>query len=541
MRRVLALLLAAGLCGCGMDADEEPADESAEPALTYVHAPGIRLTRMTINQGVQVELVAGAEVTSAEDYPVSLIADRPMLVRAHYSVHTDFEPRELVAKLRIRFPPVDGVRRPDEVQDSVVMVRGDSVEGSLHQTFAWYLTPDMVVDGLRLRVDVYELEGYEPGTEPEPEPGATGAAALDAPALPWASWDAPLRVDHDPMVMHVVLVPIEHHFEGCESNAEISDEAVLAMRLQLEQNNPVQRVEISVHDPVIWTESIGELEGFSPILSELSMRRVDEDVAPWIYWYGLVTTCDGYPDGLLGQAFGIPDEVDPALAFQRVAAGRFNGSGEAASETFIHELGHNQGRRHVRCANEAGIDVDYPYSGGITGSWGFGIHDITLHSPTGSRDYMTYCANEWVSDYGYNHSAGVIEALTTWALEAEGAGGDGLRARARSWSVADFDELLVASIEASGAVQWFTIRGGVSGELEPHAAIRWRVADEQLDLPVWIADQPDADALLLTSPLPEGGLDGARFELLVDAPDLRGVGLDASASERSLAELRRAD
>src|SRR5690606_655329 len=96
-------------------------------------------------------------------------------------------------------------------------------------------------------------------------------------------------------------------------------------------------------------------------------------------------------------------EIDPGLGYLRVSVGRYTGDGLAASETFVHEVGHTQGRYHVRCSGgEAGVDSDYPHIGGITGIWGFGIYDLRLRSPAGSRDYMTYCANEWVSDYGYN-------------------------------------------------------------------------------------------------------------------------------------------
>ena len=51
-----SLVLAPGLLlGCGGD----PPEPSPEPEQVYVHAPGIRLTRLTLNQGVQVELVDG--------------------------------------------------------------------------------------------------------------------------------------------------------------------------------------------------------------------------------------------------------------------------------------------------------------------------------------------------------------------------------------------------------------------------------------------------------------------------------------------------
>ncbi|PRP95020.1 hypothetical protein ENSA5_40180 [Enhygromyxa salina] len=505
------------LASCG----GETSEPLPEPELTYVHAPGIRLTRMTVNQGVQVELVRGNEVAEASSYNVPLLEGRAMLVRAHYSVHADFEARELLAKLTIESPS-EGV--DDVVQDSIVEVKGDSVESSLHQTFAWYLEPDMVVDGLRLRVDVYETTPYEPGTEPEPEPAAEGAARVDAPALPWAAWDAALTADPDPMQIHVVLVPIEHHWGDCVSDASVPDAEVEAMRKELEQNNPVQVAKLSVREPLVWTETIGESEaGFSPILTALSMLHVDDEAAPYEYYFGLITTCDGYPSGLLGQAIAIPSEVDPGLGYQRVSAGRYSGDGQAAAETFVHEVGHTQGRRHVRCSGEAGVDPAYPYSGGVTGVWGFGIHDLRLRSPAGSRDYMTYCANEWVSDYGYNQVWPVIETLTEWALEDEAAssGGQGLRA----WSVTDFDEILVGALYVDGTIDWWTTRGSISGVMSSTASIAWELDGEHLNMPVWISPRGDDETLNFAAVLPEGELDEALFSLELEGPELEGIEL----------------
>ena len=509
-----SLVLAPGLLlGCGGD----PPEPSPEPELVYVHAPGIRLTRLTLNQGVQVELVDGDAITAPEDYPVPLIEGRAMMVQANYRVHAQFEPRELLAKLRVRY--ADG--RDDLVLDSLVSVEGDSLESSLHHSFAWYLEADDVVDGLRLRADVYEPEGYEPGTEPSPDPDAQGAARLDAPALPWASPEAAIVADADPMQMHVVLVPVIHEWEDCVSEAAVPEAEVAALRQALEQTNPVQSAVFRVREPVIWTDTIGGSdELFEPILTMLSMLHVEDDAAPWEYYYGLVASCDGYPSGLLGQAM-IPGAVDPGLGYLRVAAGRYSGSGAAAADTFVHEIGHAQGRYHVRCSGEEGIDPDYPHTGGLTGVWGFGLYDLKIRAPGRAHDYMTYCANEWVSDYGYNATWPVIEALTQWALEDAGARELG----GRGWSSADFDAILVGALYPSGEVQWWVGRGSIAGTMSADAAVRWELGGEELSLPVWVSPRGDGEALNLVTALPEGDLGGAGFVLEVAGPDLDGIEL----------------
>ncbi len=539
LRHRLGLALASGLLLLAACNDDTTAEPEPEPVFRYAHAAGIRLTRMTVNQAVQVELVNGNDILAAEDYPVPLLEGRATLVRGHYLVHAEFEPRELLALLTVQYPEPITVGEGDEaetietyVSESRVLVDGDSIDGSLQHSFAWYLEPAYVVDGMSMRVDVYEPQPYGEDEEvPEPGPDAVGPDRLDAPALPWAQGYASITADGDPMEIEVVLVPIEHHFEDCVSDATVPETEVEAMRKEMEQANPIHRAKLSVREPLVYTDPIGGSEmGFSPILSKLSQLHTDDGADPWVYYYGLISTCDGYPGGLLGQAIAIPQEIDPGLGYQRVSAGRYFGDGQAASETFVHEVGHTQGRYHVRCSGEAGVDPDYPHIGGITGVWGFGIHDLRMHSPAGSRDYMTYCANEWVSDYGYNKVWPVIETLTQWSLEGapeDGSGGF----RADSWSPDDFDEILVGALYANGDIDWWTTRGSIIGTMSSQAAIRWELDGEQVSMPVWVSPRGDDETVNIAAVLPEGGLARARFELELGAPDLDGI-----VPERALIE-----
>jgi hypothetical protein len=144
-----------------------------------------------------------------------------------------------------------------------------------------------------------------------------------------------------------------------------------------------------------------------------------------VYYYGLMDSCDGFPGGLLGQALGIPDAPDdvddvPTAAGARVSSGRWFGGGVASAETFVHEVGHSQSRYHVRCTGgEGGPDLEYPHLGGRIGAWGFGIYDFALRGPTAGRDYMTYCTNAWVSDYGWELTYEVISLLTEYGATAD--------------------------------------------------------------------------------------------------------------------------
>jgi len=459
-------------------------DGSTGPALPPLSfASGIRLDRLTANQGVQVDLVQDGLELDPSAQSARLVSGRRLLLRAFWSLHADFTPRELVGRLEAEYP--DGTML---VQDFPLLVEGDSNDGGT--SFQWLLEPAEVVPGIEYRVRLLD-----------PDPSlATGEVSDPPPILP-LSGPGTLVVYDVPLEMRVELIPVLHQFEDEECVPTILDEDVEAMRRELEQNNPVQQAILTVGEPMPYTDPIGTSgTGFEPVLSALAQRRAEDDPPPNLYYYGLLDPCDGYPPGLLGQAIGIPPMPTMELAQQRIATGRWSGSGAVAAETFVHEIGHTQGRRHVLCSGgEAGSDPAYPHPQGRIGVWGFGIHDFTLRSPTGSRDYMTYCSNEWVSDYGWEQTLAVIEVLTSWGAESP-TNPTGLSPGGPTGT-----GVLMGALYPDGTEDWWTAKGGLPLELAtPGAALRLRDEHgEEALLPAWIYERPDGDTLQVIAPRPE--------------------------------------
>ncbi|MBK7922502.1 MAG: hypothetical protein IPJ95_02585 [Gemmatimonadetes bacterium] len=90
----------------------------------------------------------------------------------------------------------------------------------------------------------------------------------------------------------------------------------------------------------------------------------------------------------------------------------------SAPGVIAHELGHNFGRNHAPCGNPSGPDPGYPYANATIGSWGLDLTGLTLKSPSGFVDLMSYCDPDWVSDYTYS-------AILAWrgtAPDQQGAG-----------------------------------------------------------------------------------------------------------------------
>ena len=106
-------------------------------------------------------------------------------------------------------------------------------------------------------------------------------------------------------------------------------------------------------------------------------------------------------DGASGYYMGVPPWIDRGVAGQgyfgsRASVSRFEG------HTIAHEFGHNFWLRHAPCGRPAGVDGQYPHSGGRIGAWGYDFRDGTLVDPDMFTDLMTYCrTNAWISDYSF--------------------------------------------------------------------------------------------------------------------------------------------
>jgi hypothetical protein len=485
----------------GASSTGETGDDPPPPALEF--ARGVRLTRVTATQAVQVEIVHDGVEVPADAYAVRLISRRKTVLRADWSLHAEFVPRELIGRLTIWTPEGD-----TRVDDFKVMVDGPSNDGDLLRTFSWQLPPEFVRPGLEYRIEALE-----------PDPSlAAGEVSDPPPVLPLASRGTLAVADH-PMHIKVLLVPIQHEFEGMTCVPEIGEADLDAMRRWIEQHNPVESAELTVGEPLVYTESIGtEDEGFVPLLTELGIRRAADKPPDNLYYYGLITSCDGYPPGLLGQAYAITDGPGPEFAFQRIATGRYSGSGMAARDTFVHEVGHSQGRYHIRCTGgEAGVDNSYPHTNGRIGLWGYGIHDTQLRSPTGFRDYMSYCNASFVSDFGWELTYDYIRELSSWDAGPPPP---------------PPDLLLVGTVTAGGTARFWTTRGTLPTRGRgPGTVVELEVDGATVAVPAAAAAMPDADAITIAAPLPPAWSAATGLRLRVDGQ------LRASAPRHAVTEL----
>jgi len=469
-----------GTTGSSSGAIEDGVDASTGAPLPAL-AAGIQIDFVEANQGVGVRIGEDGGAVLGADRTSALLANRVLLVRALWTLADDWEPREIEAVLTLHH--ADG--ETEELSDRK-LVDGPAFLGSLGRAFFWGIEAEKSQPGLEYSVALYEVD-VSADEAPVPDP---------PPLLPADGSLAPVGVEDSYQLMKIVLVPFHYDDGGaCVTTPDTSEATMQLFHDLMFMMNPLDRLDIEMHEPVEWDQP---LEDFNELNTLMAGMREDEGALPEVYYYGLVDVCAGELGGFGGYAYGIPDDpVNPDNAWQRVSSGlSLRSNPEFSAETFVHEVGHCQGRRHVTCTgDEAGPDVSYPIPGGDVGEWGFGVVDFLLRHPTATKDYMTYCHPVWASTYGWNKTFPVIQGLSEWDADFPGAPGGGSPATSG-------ETLLVGVILPSGRETWTTVRGAM-----PTTGLRSTRLEFEHTMGTTMVEGrvqalPDSAAVRIVAPLP---------------------------------------
>lgn len=447
---------------------------------------GVALKWVEANQGIGVAIgrdgagVGGAERTSY------LVQNRLTLIRAFWdTLPADWVPRPIEGRLIVSGYP-DG----DRVFTSVATVEGESFIGNLQKSFYWGLMPDDVIAGLKYRIELWETEKGHALLGPDAAPGAS------PPNLP-LSGNAHIGIEDSWQTMKVTIVPYLYNFGGCTTTPDTSAETMKLFHDFMFMMNPIERLDITIHEPIAWE---GELTQFGQLNQFMVGLREDDGAPPETYYFGLVDVCSGGLGGAGGQAIDIPTGALKSDAWKRTSSGlSLPKNVEWSAETFVHEVGHSQGRRHIACSGEAGTDGTYPNLGGDIGEWGFGVVNFKLYHPTVHKDYMTYCHPVWASTFGWNKVYPIIQTLSSWDMAGAPAPDDG-----------PIGAILLGMVYPDGTESWITTSGAVDpnnlsavqsvefhgdgGQLAVHAAeVRPQPDSDVLNIVVQLPDTPDFD------------------------------------------------
>lgn len=438
---------------------------------------GIKIVRVEANSGVAIPIGKDGAAVGGGDRNAYLPARRNTLIRAYVDIPDDWTPRELEARLHLTGGGVD------TTYSVKMMVEEDSRDSDLLSTFSFGVEAQHVQPGLEYSITLWETG---PGQEDVPEPAEPPQAPLSGSAF--------VGVEDDYMNMRVVLVPVDYNYGDCQ---KVVDGAAWEKKFKdaLYQQNALESLEFTVHAPYPVDYDMTSFNGLSRLVSEMSMLRAAEQADPSVYYYGLFDSCGeciGGGDGIMtGCTVGLAADITGASksdASRRAAAGQVIGRPE---DTFVHEIGHTQGRRHIDCPNggAAGTDPTYPHPNGAIGVWGFGILDIRLRHPTTHADYMSYCGSTWVSDWQWNATYNRIKTLSQWDLEGAPAPEEG--------------GLLMGAID-DGQQIWWTVPGTLAADAPRSAthAVDFEFADGVAPVAAQVSVRPHATTLNVVAPLP---------------------------------------
>ena len=455
----------------GSSSTGEPA-----PFVPYPVRGGLEIDWIEANQGGGVAIGRDGEGIGGGDRTSYLIQNRVTLIRAFWKpLPSDWTPRKIEGWLTVIFP--DGT---ELVQSSKPMVDQESFIGSLERSFFWGLMADQTVPGIKFHVELYEVE---PGHEDLPE-------GANPPRLPYTG-EAPVGIEKSDQVMKVTLVPFNYHFGDCNTSPDVSDETMQLFQNQMYMMNPLDRLEFTLHEPIDWNT---ELTDFNQTNEFMSGLRADEGAEPERYYFGLIDACSGGVGGAGGKAFGIPQGGKKSDAYMRVSSGLSIKDDAWSSETFVHEVGHSQGRYHVACSGEeGGPDNTYPWPKGEIHDWGFGVLNFELYHPTVNKDYMTYCHPVWASSWGWNKVYPIIKTLSTWDDAGAPAPND-----------PELGSVLVGSLYPDGTNTWITVPGGVNpDQISAVHSVEFEIAGKTVQQPAAYLPQPEGEVVLLVTELPE--------------------------------------
>jgi hypothetical protein len=375
-------------------------------------ANGIKVKDVAVFQGVKVPIVQDADVYGGK-VTSPVVANRPGIVRVYVTPDAGFTPQKITAELHLVGP--DGKDYP-KVTDSK-HISAESKEEDEDSTFNLEFPADSFPPGVLIQVWLTADGGTATpdATQSTSRYPADGTLWQDVGAISSGK-------------IRVTLVPMIYTADGSNRAPTTTADQLDLYKKTLMKRYPTSDVELTMHDPVKYDQAIDGMDGdsFSAALTFLSNLRASDDVGKDlkhkqhnvdddIYYFGLFSPADSFEtycaQGCIAGLSTVATEYKASSLRTSVGIGF---PGKDAADTFAHELGHAHGRQHAPCGNPASPDPKFPYKEASIGDWGYDIFEKQFLSPTKYHDMMSYCDNNWLSDYTYNALYNRISKLETW-------------------------------------------------------------------------------------------------------------------------------
>mgnify|MGYP000715785256 CR=1 FL=1 len=337
-----------------------------------------RVRVIPLDVQLSVPVIQLVQSVQTLDGNVPIIAGKDALLRVFMTGDqmSFFEPT-----VRVAFYLGDEIVHSAQMPSPLYFLPSTVDESKLNRSYNTIVPADVMKPGLELviELDPEQVVPLAPGSSVRvPE---TGRMALNIRGL------EPFRLRVIPVLAPRSPYPAASGevFDWTDNLSEDSDQ-VQYTRFVF----PISDFEVDVREMYVTHVDLTTTTGWSSFLREIDLlRRTDPDGAGR-YYYGAVTPPRGSARGGLGYI------------------GKTTSVGRASEFTLAHELGHNMGLRHAPCGSVSSPDQSYPYEDGSIGKWGYDLRANfgagELRDPAFTKDLMSYCNPEWISDYHYRKS-----------------------------------------------------------------------------------------------------------------------------------------
>ncbi len=366
----------------------------AVPDVPQPHACNMRISDVSVYQGVRVPLIHEGEPVSTRNVP--LIEGRRAYFRAYLAY--DGAPAGGQAVARLKIQSAGGMAE----YEARGLVSDPSAEAFVNSTLNFDVPGEAIHADSKVTVSLF-LGSDCGGARTYPNDGPLALQPIDTG------------------VLKVVLVPIQYDADGSGRLPNLAADQIEKYRQALMAVYPTRQVDITVREPVSSRISLTSDSGWPQTLDGLRDTR-SRDAAPRdVYYYGLVEPATSFGTYCKGACVaGLSYLVDGLTGTKAVGMGVGFATGTVAGETLVHELGHEHGRAHSPCGGGAGIDQNFPDKAGGIVEWGLDLRadPPLIQDPAKRKDMMGYCNPTWISDYTYNAIADRRSAVSANALVA---------------------------------------------------------------------------------------------------------------------------
>lgn len=393
----------AGACGSsptpasgnGNDASGFPADDGVSPTLAALSTPlaqNISIASVAAYQVMKVPLADNGQpgdrsVAGVSGNPLllSIVANRDAVVRVFVNPGASFKPSPVTARVKIQLAgPTGTMTRVFFAQKTVTTA---SSEGDLDSTINVKIPGSAMQPGATFGVVLNQT-------------GGDAAPATSTARYPQDGTLAEMAVAGGGDVVHIKIVPFKYDADGSGRLPTTDDNQLKIIQNRFMQLYPTATVDLQVRDAVPWSTPIqGSGQGFDTALKFIGDLHGKDSATSDTYYYGMFSpTADfgGFCGG--GCITGLSNLGSPTS----VGIG-FPGDGSA--ETMAHEVGHAHGLDHAPfCGASSQMNYwpkDAGHDGAHLGTWGYDSVNAKMVDPSTSTDLMSYCGNNWVSDFHY--------------------------------------------------------------------------------------------------------------------------------------------